>query len=457
MKTRFYETVRDKTDKNVFPKAILVGAEMPFNGGVSTEAALQELRGLAATAFYRPVASLIQKLSKINPQTLLGSGKVEELQQAVKFHSADVVIFDDNLSPAQNRNLENILKCRVIDRSWLILEIFSDHARTREAKTQVELARLKYALPRLTKMWGHLSRQRGGIGMRELGEKQIQLDRRYIRNQITRLERKLKQIDREKQTQRKSREGVFKVALVGYTNVGKSTLMNCLTGAQTRVEDKLFATLDSTIRKIKKNFPYPILVSDTVGLISKLPHDLVASFKSTLDEIRDADLIIKVVDISHPDFRHQMKTTDELMGELGAQDKDSLLVFNKIDRLEDADGLEHMRVLYPDALPVSSLEGTGIAEFRQALVRCYENRLTLLNIKLDYSQADLIPEIKKHALVIHSHYNKTDIDLELRIPPHLLNKVKTILEKGQPISTDGTDRKPRKRATIHLQTTSKDL
>ena len=209
MKTRFYETIRDKTDKTVFPKAILVGAEMPFKGGISTEAALEELRGLATTAFYRPVATLIQKLSKINPQTLIGSGKVEELQQAVKFHGADVVIFDDNLSPAQNRNLEKILKCRVIDRSWLILEIFSDHAKTREAKTQVELARLKYALPRLTKMWGHLSRQRGGIGMRELGEKQIQLDRRYIRNQITRLDRKLKQIDQEKTTQRKSRKGVF--------------------------------------------------------------------------------------------------------------------------------------------------------------------------------------------------------------------------------------------------------
>lgn len=427
MKTRFYETIRDKTDKTVFPKAILVGAEMPFNGGISTEAALEELHGLATTAFYRPVATLIQKLSKINPQTLIGSGKVEELQQAVKFHSADVVIFDDNLSPAQNRNLEKILKCRVIDRSWLILEIFSDHAKTREAKTQVELARLKYALPRLTKMWGHLSRQRGGIGMRELGEKQIQLDRRYIRNQITRLDRKLKQIDQEKTTQRKSRKGVFKVALVGYTNVGKSTLMNCLTGADTRVEDKLFATLDSTIRKIKKNFPYPILVSDTVGLISKLPHDLVASFKSTLDEIREADLIIKVVDISHPDFRNQMKTTDELMGELGAQDKDSLLVFNKIDRLEDTETLEYMLVLYPEALPVSSLHGTGIAEFRQALVHCYENRLTLLKIKLDYSQADLIPEITKHALVIHSNYNETDIVLELRVPPHLLPKLKTIL------------------------------
>ena len=293
-------------------KAILVGVKLPedlSSSGIS----LDELTGLATTAEYEPVAELTQRLTGINPKTFLGSGKVEELKQAVLHHSPEVVIFDEELSPRQNRELEKVVKCRVIDRPWLILEIFSHHARTREAKTQVELARLKYALPRLAKMWGHLSRQRGGIGMKDVGETQIQLDQRMIRNEIHKLEKKLKQIDREKKTQRKSRQGTFKVALVGYTNVGKSSLMNKLTGADTLVENKLFATLDSTVRKVKKNFPYPVLLSDTVGLINKLPHDLVASFKSTLDEVRDADLLIHVVDISHPEYKNQMQTTDDLL------------------------------------------------------------------------------------------------------------------------------------------------
>ena len=246
------------------PKTILVGIKLPGNPS-SSEILLDELKGLAVTAEYDPVAELTQRLNEINPKTFIGRGKVEELKHAVIHHSPEAVIFDEELSPRQNRELEKILKCRVIDRPWLILEIFSHHARTREAKTQVELARLKYALPRLTKMWGHLSRQRGGIGMKDVGETQIQLDQRMIRNEIHKLEKKLKQIDREKKTQRKSRQGTFKVALVGYTNVGKSSLMNKLTGANTLVENKLFATLDPTVRKIKKNFPYPVLLSDTAA------------------------------------------------------------------------------------------------------------------------------------------------------------------------------------------------
>ncbi len=302
MKPEFFEPHKAINHQ---PRAILVGAE---NGTPAPLGhALEELEGLATTAYYDPVAFLTQKLTTINPKTYIGSGKVEELAQAVKHHNAEIVIFDENLSPAQNRNLENALKCNVVDRSWIILEIFRDHARTREAKTQVELAQLKYTLPRLTRMWGHLSRQRGGIGMRDVGETQIQLDRRMIRDQISKLDKKLKQIHREKQTQRKSRSNAFQVALVGYTNVGKSTLMNCLTGADTLVEDKLFATLDATVRKVKKNFPYPILLADTVGLIDKLPHDLVASFKSTLDEVRNASLLVHVVDISHPQFLRRMK------------------------------------------------------------------------------------------------------------------------------------------------------
>ena len=341
------------------PKTILVGIKLPGSPS-SSEILLDELKGLAVTAEYDPVAELTQRLNEINPKTFIGRGKVEELKHAVIHHSPQVVIFDEELSPRQNRELEKILKCRVIDRPWLILEIFSHHARTREAKTQVELARLKYALPRLTKMWGHLSRQRGGIGMKDVGETQIQLDQRMIRNEIHKLEKKLRQIDREKKTQRKSRQGTFKVALVGYTNVGKSSLMNKLTGANTLVENKLFATLDPTVRKIKKNFSYPVVLSDTVGLINKLPHDLVASFKSTLDEVRDADLLIHVVDISHPEYKNQLQTTDDLLIQMGMDEIEVILIFNRIDSIEDIEILEKAHEKFPSAVSISCKKNEGI-------------------------------------------------------------------------------------------------
>ena len=324
-----------KDTKDIRDKAILIGIEFFSNGSSPLGNNLKELNGLAETAHYNVISIISQKLTRINAKSFIGKGKVEEVAQLVRLFSANIVIFDENLSPAQNRNLENIFKCRVIDRSWLILEIFGNHARTREAKAQVELASLKYALPRLTKMWGHLSRQRGGIGMKDVGETQIQLDRRLIRDRITKLDRKLKQIDLEKKTQRKNRRDIYKVALVGYTNAGKSTLMNQLTGAETLVENKLFATLDSTIRKIKKNFPYPVVLSDTVGLIDKLPHDLIASFKSTLDEVRDANLLIRMVDISDSNTKRQIETTNNVINELGVEDTDSLLVFNKVDKVND--------------------------------------------------------------------------------------------------------------------------
>ena len=309
------------------------------------------------------------------------------------------------------------MKCRVIDRPWLILEIFSDHARTREAKTQVELARLKYALPRLTKMWGHLSRQRGGIGMKDVGETQIQLDQRMIRNQIHKLEKKLKQIDLEKKTQRKSRQGVFKVALVGYTNVGKSSLMNKLTGADTLVENRLFATLDSTVRKIKKNFPYPVLLSDTVGLINKLPHDLVASFKSTLDEVRNADLLIHVVDISHHEYKNQMQITNNLLIEMKMDAIDVILVFNKTDSIEDIEELDKAIQNYPSSIGISCKKNEGIDTLRQQIVNRYEKNLSPHQLSIQHSQAGLISQIRKFALIVNEAYEEDHICLSLRLPP----------------------------------------
>ena len=395
-------------------KAILVGVSLLGN---SHPISLDELAGLAVTAEYKPVAELTQRLTQINPKTFLGSGKVEELKQAVSHHSPEVVVFDEELSPRQNRELEKILKCRVIDRPWLILEIFSDHARTREAKTQVELARLKYALPRLTKMWGHLSRQRGGIGMKDVGETQIQLDQRMIRNQIHKLEKKLKQIDLEKKTQRKSRQGVFKVALVGYTNVGKSSLMNKLTGADTLVENRLFATLDSTVRKIKKNFPYPVLLSDTVGLINKLPHDLVASFKSTLDEVRNADLLIHVVDISHHEYKDQMQITNNLLIEMKMDAIDVIVVFNKTDSIEDIEELDKAIQNYPSSIGISCKKNEGIDKLRQQIVNRYEKNLSPHQLSIQHSQAGLISQIRKFALIVNEAYEEDHICLSLRLPP----------------------------------------
>ena len=404
-------------------KAILVGVSLLGN---SHPISLNELAGLAVTAEYKPVAELTQRLTQINPKTFLGSGKVEELKQAVSHHSPEVVVFDEELSPRQNRELEKILKCRVIDRPWLILEIFSDHARTREAKTQVELARLKYALPRLTKMWGHLSRQRGGIGMKDVGETQIQLDQRMIRNQIHKLEKKLKQIDLEKKTQRKSRQGVFKVALVGYTNVGKSSLMNKLTGADTLVENRLFATLDSTVRKIKKNFPYPVLLSDTVGLINKLPHDLVASFKSTLDEVRNADLLIHVVDISHHDYKNQMQITNNLLIEMKMDEIDVILVFNKTDSIEDIEELDKAIQNYPSSIGISCKKNEGIDTLRQQIVNRYEKNLSPHQLSIQHSQAGLISQIRKFALIVNEAYEEDHICLSLRLPPGGKSKLENL-------------------------------
>ncbi|MEC7640934.1 MAG: GTPase HflX, partial [Nitrospinota bacterium] len=356
------------------------------------------------------------------------------LLQTVRFHNAEVVIFDESLAPAQNRNLEKILNCRVIDRPWLILEIFSDHAKTREAKTQVELAQLKYALPRLSKMWGHLSRQRGGIGLRDVGETQIQIDRRLTRDRIAKLERQLKNIDHEKQVRRKSRKEAYKVALVGYTNVGKSTLMNQLTGASTGVENKLFATLDSTTRKIKGNFPYPVLVSDTVGLIEKLPHDLVASFKSTLDEVRDADLLLKVADIGHPNFRNQMNTVDQLLNDLGVTGTDSLVVFNKIDKAEK-EMLDALAKQYPQAVFVCGRQGRGIPKLRQSITACYERKLMTCRVELEHAQASVIDTLRKNALIVDTQYSETSITLKLKVPPYAKAKITEILNGKGTIKT----------------------
>ncbi len=291
---------------------------------------LDELAFLAETAGAEPIKKFTQQLNKPNPGTFIGKGKLNEIKSFNKDYNIDTVIFDEELTPSQLRNVEKELKCKIMDRTTLILDIFAKRAKTAHAKTQVELAQYEYLLPRLTGMWTHLERQRGGIGTRGPGEREIETDRRIVRDKITRLKKQLEKIDKQKATQRKNRGKLVRVALVGYTNVGKSTLMNILSKSNVFKEDKLFATLDTTVRKVAiGNLPF--LISDTVGFIRKLPHSLVESFKSTLDEVREADLLLHVVDISHPGFEEQIQIVNQTLKDIGAGDTPTYVVFNKID------------------------------------------------------------------------------------------------------------------------------
>jgi GTP-binding protein HflX len=311
-------------------KAVLVG--LIYNNQDEKQAMeyLDELELLADTAGAQVLKKFTQKLDVPNVSTFVGPGKLEEIGNYIKVMEADTVIFDDELTPTQLRNIERRLECKVLDRTNLILDIFARRAKTAHAKTQVELAQYQYLLPRLTRMWTHLERQRGGIGLRGPGETQIETDRRIILDKIARLKEQLKKIDKQKATQRKNRGKLVRIALVGYTNVGKSTLMNLLSKSDVFAENKLFATLDTTVRKVVvMNLPF--LIADTVGFIRKLPHDLVESFKSTLDEVREADILVHVVDISHSGFEEQIETVNNTLKEIDSGDKPNIYVFNKID------------------------------------------------------------------------------------------------------------------------------
>jgi GTP-binding protein HflX len=311
--------------------AILVGLIQGNQTEQQVQDYLEELAFLAETAGLITGKRFTQKLPKPDTKTFLGSGKVMEIDAYVKENGINVIVFDDDLSPSQLRNLEKIFERKIYDRSLLILDIFHQRAQTAQAKAQVNLARYQYLLPRLTNMWSHLERQRGGTGTRGgAGEKEIETDRRIIRDKISLLKEQLKTIDKQMATQRKSRGQIMRVALVGYTNVGKSTIMNLISKSEVFAENKLFATLDTTVRKVvMQNLPF--LLSDTVGFIRKLPHQLVESFKSTLDEVREADILVHVVDISHPDFEDHIRVVNETLVEIGARDKPTIMVFNKID------------------------------------------------------------------------------------------------------------------------------
>lgn len=312
-------------------KAILIGLITPDTTPEKVYEYLDELAFLAKTAGAQPIRNFTQRLKHPDTTTFLGKGKIEEVRVYAEEHCIELIIFDDDLSPSQIRNIQKIFEnCKIIDRSNLILDIFASHAQTAQARTQVELAQYEYLLPRLTGMWTHLERQKGGIGMRGPGETQIESDRRIIKDKIALLKKKLDKIDKQSFTRRKGRADMIRVALVGYTNTGKSTLMNKLAKSDIFAENKLFATLDTTVRKVVvENLPF--LLSDTVGFIRKLPHQLVESFKSTLDEVRESDLLIHVVDISNPNFEDQIKIVNSTIAEIGASNKPMLIIFNKID------------------------------------------------------------------------------------------------------------------------------
>ncbi len=311
-------------------RAVLVGIATRTQDLYRTQEYLNELAFLVETAGGVPGKRFTQKLEYADPRTYVGSGKLKEIAEHLKENPVDMAVFDDELSPSQARNIESELNCRIIDRNSLILDIFARRAQTAHARVQVELAQNEYLLPRLTRMWTHLEKQRGGIGLRGPGEQEIETDRRILRYRISLLKEKLKEIDKQKSTQRKSRRDMIRVALVGYTNVGKSTIMNLLSKSDVFAENKLFATLDTTVRKVVFE-SQPFLLSDTVGFIRKLPHTLIESFKSTLDEVREADILVHVADISHPDFEEQINVVKQTLTDIKASDKPTIMLFNKID------------------------------------------------------------------------------------------------------------------------------
>ncbi|MBP5710899.1 MAG: GTPase HflX [Bacteroidales bacterium] len=382
-------------------KAVLVGVSTPSTGYEKVNEYLTELAFLVETAGGVPVKKFVQNLPYPDSRTYLGSGKLDEVGAYISENDISLAVFDDELSPSQIRNIEQVLKCKVLDRTHLILDIFSKRAQTAHAKVQVELAQYQYLLPRLTRMWTHLEKQRGGIGMRGPGEKEIETDRRIIRDRISLLKAKLQEIDKQKSTQRGNREKYVRVALVGYTNVGKSTIMNLLSKSDVFAENKLFATLDTTVRKVVfDNLPF--LLSDTVGFIRKLPHTLVESFKSTLDEIRETDLLLHVVDISHPDFEEQIEIVNRTLSEIDAGGKPMIIIFNKIDNYKWVEK-------EPDDLTPKEKCNISLDELKATWMAKTKQRTIFISAKnkenIDEMKSVLYDEIKKLHIQIYPYNN----------------------------------------------------
>lgn len=417
-------------------KALLVSVYMGSKEKKALcEEHLDELELLAETYGVRTVHKIPCSIRKYDAATFVTAGKLEEILKAVKEFNADLVIFDDEISPAQQRNLEKALSTPVMDRTEVILEVFAHRAQTKEAKLQIELARIKYEAPRLKRLWTHLSRQAGTSGgggsggggyLKGEGEKQIEIDRRILKREIDQLQKELEEVRAHRDTQRASRQrGEIPVfSIIGYTNAGKSTLLNALTEAEVFVEDKLFATLDTTTRKFALSNNQEVLLTDTVGFIRKLPHTLVAAFKSTLEESVHADILLHVVDISHPAAAEQAATTLEVLKELGAADKPIITLLNKIDQCTNMSTVNRLRLTHPKTVIISALEKTGFPELETMMIQEIEKQRKKVTLRIPQSQYGVVTEVMRIGNILEQEYEGNDILLSVSVPISLANKLK---------------------------------
>ncbi len=415
---------------NGLEQAVLVGVIRPDQTRWQVDEHLDELAFLADTAGAEIKGRLIQKKAPVDSAFFIGRGKVEELNNYVQEVGAVLIIFDDDLAPVQIKNVEKICGCKVIDRSGLILDIFARRAKTREARTQVELAQLRYLLPRLTRQWTHLSRQVGGIGTKGPGETQLEVDRRQIRIRIRHLSEELEKIQREQNIRRKRREDIYKVALIGYTNVGKSTLLNILTESSVFVEDRLFATLDPTVRNAQFAKSRPILLIDTVGFIRKLPHDLIASFRSTLAEAAEADLLIHVIDVSHPVFMEQITTVLDVLKTLKIDDRPILNVFNKIDKVREPGLINRLIQDFPNAVPISAARGMFIEKLKQEIINFAESEMVETEIVFNFSQNKIVAKAYEMVRVLERQYLDSQIILKIRGEKWKVEQIKNLADQN---------------------------
>ncbi len=417
-----------KTNISEKERTVLVGIYGGNTDKLRAEEYLAELELLTDTAGGQTVKKILQHKPRPDVSTYIGKGKLNEVKQAMKSDKADAVIFDDDLTPTQARNIEKATETKVLDRSGLILDIFASRAKTAAAKTQVELAQLQYLLPRLTRYWTHLSRQKGGIGTKGPGETQIETDRRLISRRISVLKKKLEKLDQQRQVQRQGREESLRVALVGYTNAGKSSLMNAVTDTRQFAENRLFATLDATVRRFEID-QEEVLLSDTVGFIRKLPHHLVESFKSTLDEIREADLLLHVVDVSSSLREEYIQTVNETLKELDADQKPVIMVFNKVDRVSDSLELAGLKDDYPDGVFVSALRGMGLDDIRTEIKNRVERNYLYRKIVLPIKEYHVVSYLHEVAEIDKEHYDEDSIYLTCRLHKKHLGKLNDTLSK----------------------------
>ena len=436
---KFRETLRVKKERAILVAAVLRGKNFGDD--------LAELTALAQSAGAVVVDRFQQKIRKINPSTYIGKGKVEQLAGRVKRFEADVIIFDNNLSPGQIRELEEVVEVKVLDRSELILDIFATRAKTRQAKLQVELAQLEYTYPRLTRMWSHLDSVAGaggataagtvgGIGTRGTGEQQLEIDRRLVSKRITELKRELVNIDKRRIREIDGRKGLFKICLVGYTNAGKSTLLNTLTDAGVFVEDRLFATLDTRTRRWTPAKGVEVLVSDTVGFVKKLPHQLIASFKATLEEAFNADLLLHIIDVSSPDALKQIKSVNNVLKEIGCGEKPVLEVLNKVDVVRNISDLETLQTLYRDAVSISARTGYGLESLSEAVTARYKGTELLLRVTSSQSNGKVQSFLRARGRIINEQYTDSSVLIDAQLGRNQLPGLKRLRPENIEIVQD---------------------